>query len=207
MSNYSTLYLSIFTIPLFLYYLYKLSSVTTIVNNIRNNVTVNITNVLDMTLLLILMVIIVSIGSGELATRANRSIKALDFVYLALPWIIILGSILLMITKLPRVLEPFANTIGYLFKQLQYWSDGKMRNVIPQEAVDILNEFSTVGFSTQFSKLTDSYAEVKRVMAKTDMEPYISMVVSKDIISQAVWIILGGLVSISIMSSTIATYD
>ena len=160
-----------------------------------------------MILLLALTVIIVSIGSGELATRANRSIKALDFVYLALPWIIILGSILLMITKLPRVLEPFANTIGYLMKQIQYWSDGKARAAIPQEAIDILNEFSTVGFTSQLSKLTQGYDEVKRVMSKTDMDSYISMVISKDIISQAVWVILGGLVSISVMSSTIATYD
>jgi hypothetical protein len=133
-----------------------------------------------------------------------------------IPWIIMLGSIKMLLTIFPGWLSPFSNTFGYIVTKLlgiggllnkilsgKFEKEGVSETTkIAAEALEhiygdkslLINEITQENFNTFWDRMSD--AKIFKPDSGQYKEQLLGLVKIKDIVSEFIWYVLtGGLVS------------
>lgn len=140
------------------------------------------------------------------------------FIYTLVPYILILGLLMVILNFFPSFLIPFSNTIGYflvdffgdlngLFSKILKNDDKKTIPLIDQICNDkslLLNEIT----STNFSKFMDSLKKGNLVYEEWEHHAKLyNLVVIKEMISKIVWLLLTGILIIQTSYNAIMNID
>lgn len=156
----------------------------------------------------------INVSISKSLCGTNQYITAMNVTFV--PWVIILGSLKMLLTIFPGWLSPFSNTFGYLVTKLlgignvfnKILSDkfddehvkGDLR--IAMEALEhiysdkslLINEITPANFDTFWNRMSN--AKLFKADAGIYKDKLLSLVKLKDTISEFIWYILtGGLVT------------
>lgn len=127
------------------------------------------------------------------------------------PWIFMLGSILVILELMPGWKQPFANTFGYVFFKFAGGAPSVVNLLQPnldslkyitEDPSLLANKFTVSNFEEMFS----SFTAQNIFKAEGDSDPFRKVVVLKDTVSEFVWYMLVGAVAITTSQSIILSY-
>lgn len=137
---------------------------------------------------------------------------SIAFFYTFIPWIFIFGSIFFVLSFFPGWKIPFSNTFGYLItlllgikglfhKMLETNTKNKMLQNIYEDSSLLINEFTPKNFDTMWNKLQAS--NILNKDANNFRQRFKDLVIIKDYVSESIWLILSGMLIISISYNSI----
>lgn len=132
--------------------------------------------------------------------------------YTFIPWIFIFGSIFFVLSFFPGWKVPFSNTFGYLVTLLlgikgvfhnilESKTNNKIIQNIYEDSSLLINEFTPGNFESMWSKLQSS--NVLNRNANMFKQQFKDRVIIKDYVSEAIWLILSGMLITSIAYNSI----
>ena len=139
------------------------------------------------------------------------------FLYTFIPNFFILGSVIVLLTMLPGWLSPFSNTFGYFIISCMGLSKhfnamlksptnsgtaGELITKIYSNQSLVINEMTPSNYSDFMKGLSSIF--VKNYKSMEQYKHVYSLVIVKNLISEYIWYILAGLLSISIGSHAIS---
>lgn len=138
------------------------------------------------------------------------------FMYTLIPNFLILGSVITIISALPGWLSPFSNTIGYFIIScmglsrnfnalLKSTKSSKAEALISKICTDkslVINEMTPDNYSEFMNTLSNIF--INKYNTLPEYKNLYSLVVIKTLISEYIWYLLAGLLSISIGSHALS---
>lgn len=138
------------------------------------------------------------------------------FMYTLIPNFLILGSIITIISALPGWLSPFSNTIGYFIVSCMGLSknfNGLLKSAngtgakalvtkITSDKSLVINEMTPDNYTDFMRNLSNIF--VKKYNTFPEYKNLYSLVVFKTLISEYIWYLLAGLLSISVSSHALS---
>jgi len=143
------------------------------------------------------------------------------FMYTALPYFLILGSVVALISALPGWLSPFSNTIGYFLIYCRGLSktfnsmiktgekNNKLLTIICSDESLVINEMTPDNYSNFMKTLSvgdnavlKKEDEIKKMVEYTDLY---NLVVQKNIIAEWIWYVMAGCLALTISIKSISS--
>jgi len=125
------------------------------------------------------------------------------------PWVLMVGSVIVLLHVLPGWKQPFSNTFGYLAvhipgidargKLLELLPDNDLKNLIEQNPSLLLNEFDTTNFDEQLKKIVGEKQLKEIDPGGSKAADFKKVILLKELIAEFMWHVLSG--SVALMTS------
>lgn len=156
------------------------------------------------------------VNSNTIKATCGTQNTGTALLYTLVPWFLLFGVLNILLIMFPGWKQPFSNTFGYLATRIAGVRDLLMNDILksPSSGSGIaktvnniysdpslfINEMTPTNFDTFWSKMTPLF---KTGIPPATKQALYNMVRLKDIVSEAIWFLLGGVYTIMVSSNAI----
>ena len=165
--------------------------------------------------LTLLAQIIINFSNAKTICRNSSQSFFVVLLYTLMPYFLIIGTVMAMVTVFPGWLSPFSNTIGYLMVSLMGLNgtfnallntDGKgplLTKICSDESM-IINEMNKNNYSQFMKEMSKGNNVLKSTYEQMPQyNKLYGLILLKNIIAEGIWYLLAGCLAISVSSHAI----